>query len=598
MSKITREMRRGDTSHTREVTSILIFIFSVLGIFFFFPVLTSAVEQICSNIYRSDGTTETICTDKPTATVDTAPPQGDGTLSQSYSGAAGFNRNGVFGCNLTGSYSMSVGTLGAIGGAYVPVNDAAVTLNTGYLVYKECVLKEIVSNIRKAETAKTVAQTTRQFNAGRNGNPYFPVNLPKEVEARGQEVMLNAIRNGRLDALNPAFIDLIKQEVLRNYYAQTRNSSASLACSYAGSAEQLRSVLTGKPVAGFSLNDVLALADPNCIPLYAFNNANNLIMSDVAAGQQEMLTRLGWSNGIYGAEEVDEFGNRRTVTPGIFVGSTEQEALRAGFAQQQAANDIGQIVGSLFANVGIQLLNQNSGLLGLTQGSAGTPSYLDRVVADASAGLRDSAINAALQILLAAREVETAYIAAENATARALMDYMAKLRAAEQMCWNILIPKVREAAGAANCAKNSDGTETCSTSDGTSIKIATSTAASQAVITSQLGPLATTTASNNQASLAALNALDKLITDVTNSNSPNAQGIALSALDQLVAQKVLHTQYDQKAAEGRLIDVQNSAGAFVADTIKAWGDSKDPNVGWCNVNNPALVASWANKWKK
>lgn len=569
----------------------------MLGIFFILPNYANAAEQSCYTGYAQDGTPTKICIDAPAPPPETGPPQGSGTLTQTVGATMGFNRNGVYGCNVTGSYSMSVGTLGALGGAYVPVNDAAVTLNTGYLVYKECVIKEVIANIRKSETAKTVEATTKQFSTGREGGPYFPVRLQDDLVARGDEVMLNSIRNGNFNALNPAFMNDILREMQRSYYAQTRNRGASLACSYPGSTEQLKSVLTGRNVVGFSFNDILALTDPNCIPLYAFNNANNMLLNDVAAGQQEMLTRLGWSNGIYDVEQVDEYGNRRTVTPGTVVGSVAKEAVRAGFAQQQAANDIGQIVGFFFANIGIELLKQNSGLLGLTQSSAGTPSYLDRVVAESNASLRDSAINAALQILLAARQVELAYIEAENATARALLDYMAKLRAAEQKCWDLIIPAVKKETGATSCSANSDGTETCSTKDNSSIKIATSTSASQAVISEKIGPYATTTAFNNQTSLAALNALDKLITDVTNSNSPDAQGIALSALDRLVAEKILHTQYNQKAAEQRLIEIQNSAGNFIADTIKDWGDNKDPSVGWCNVNNPETIKMWAEKWK-
>ncbi|KKW07358.1 MAG: hypothetical protein UY39_C0015G0001, partial [Candidatus Kaiserbacteria bacterium GW2011_GWC2_49_12] len=38
-----------------------------------------------------------------------------------------FQRSGIFGCNQTAAYRMSVGALSAVGGVYVPVNDAAVT---------------------------------------------------------------------------------------------------------------------------------------------------------------------------------------------------------------------------------------------------------------------------------------------------------------------------------------------------------------------------------------------------------------------------------------------------------------------------------------
>src|SRR4051812_17105738 len=80
------------------------------------------------------------------------------TATADYSSTYAFQKDGVFGCNLNGAYSMSVGALSATGGAYVPVNDAAVTLNTGYLVYKECVLRGIVVRQREGVTSALTKQ--------------------------------------------------------------------------------------------------------------------------------------------------------------------------------------------------------------------------------------------------------------------------------------------------------------------------------------------------------------------------------------------------------------------------------------------------------
>ena len=65
-------------------------------------------------------------------------------------------RQGIFGCNQSGSYSMSVGTIAAKGGVYVPVNDASVTLNSGTIVYKECILRDVVNRQRENEVAKII----------------------------------------------------------------------------------------------------------------------------------------------------------------------------------------------------------------------------------------------------------------------------------------------------------------------------------------------------------------------------------------------------------------------------------------------------------
>lgn len=515
-------------------------------------------------------------------------------FAHSETASVGFSRQGIFGCNNVGGLSTSVGAFGAYQSSFVPVNDAALTLNTGTLVYKECVLRGLASRESDAATAGLVDQILTAFNTGRDGNPQFSTNLGEDQLAAMDEVTTNNFTNGRFDSLNPAFRDDVKRYVYRNYYVQTRNSNNSLACSYDGTPEQLKAVLKGKGTGG--ARDVLVLTDPNCIPLQAAYNAQTLNEGDQGARVNEMMTRLSWNKGVYDVETIDSNGIRRVSTPGFLAAGRVEQALGSGFRKQESANDIDQMVGSLFANVGTQILKQGVGLIGLTNSTAGKPSYLNQVVADANAGLRDSAINAAIQVLVAAKQVEMAFLDAENATANALASAIAKLRGAEASCWNLIIPKVKTFAGAANCTKNSDGSEACSSSGG-NMKIATTTTASQAVIDAKIAPLATTTAARIQASTAAVGAIDKLIAGVINSNSPDAQRTALQQLDALVAQKVLHTQYDQKAAEQQLQDVQNSVGGIVTDTIKGWGDSTDPNIGWCNVNNESVIKKWADKWK-
>ena len=98
----------------------------------------------------------------PNATVST--PNGNSTtigIPQGFSG--------IFSCNQNGAYAMSVGALGATGGVYVPVADASVELNTGTLVYKECILREVVDAEREAATAGFTQQATNNIQTGRNG---------------------------------------------------------------------------------------------------------------------------------------------------------------------------------------------------------------------------------------------------------------------------------------------------------------------------------------------------------------------------------------------------------------------------------------------
>lgn len=105
-----------------------------------------------------------------------------------------FRRQGVFGCSLNGSYSMSVGALSAVGGVYVPVNDAAVTLNTGYLVYKECVLRGVVDRQRENVSATLQRQQINTYAKGRDGQPYFSTDRKGERVEEADRVTLLSLR--------------------------------------------------------------------------------------------------------------------------------------------------------------------------------------------------------------------------------------------------------------------------------------------------------------------------------------------------------------------------------------------------------------------
>lgn len=513
--------------------------------------------------------------------------------------AAALSPRGIFGCNDAGAYSMSVGSISAMGGTFVPVSDAAVTLNTGYLVYKECVLRAEVNRLRENAIAQIVRDTTEQFNTGRtvfeNGlpvsAPMYPVNLSKDMAIIRDNSVTADLNGTALNALSPAFSRDVKTTIYRKYQASTQNPGGALACSYARSPEDLYAVQHGKEWNDF--NDVLMLGDSNCNPLYAEVNAENYVLANAAYKENLAMTKLGWNNGVY--DVVDSNGN--VVTPGFLVAGTLQQQLGAGFDMQKNANDIDQMLVSAFANIGNQILSGAvGGLMGLINN--GGSSSLNQIVADSSAGLKDSAINAALQILIAAREIQSSYLDAENGTGAVLFREIARLRGAESSCWDVIIPEVKKKAATGNCTQNSEGGQTCTGSF--SLKIATTTAFSQAVIDSPstgIASLATTTALRITSASQRLDAVDELIVDVQNSKDPNAQSTALQQLDAMVAEKQLNNQFDLRAAEQQLQDVNNSITNLVNDTIKNWGDNANVNVGWCNVNNPAVIQSWTDKWK-
>src|SRR5262245_33826751 len=63
------------------------------------------------------------------------------------------SNDGIFGCRGVGAQVANVGTTAVTGAVYVPVRDADVILNTGFLVYKECVLDGVSRKIAENLTA-------------------------------------------------------------------------------------------------------------------------------------------------------------------------------------------------------------------------------------------------------------------------------------------------------------------------------------------------------------------------------------------------------------------------------------------------------------
>lgn len=518
----------------------------------------------------------------------------DPTQTASPAPQSGFGSQGLFNCSKEGAYSVSSAAMDAVGGSYVPVNDAAVTLTTGYLVYKECVLSAMVANMRKNATAQLIQESTGQFLTGRNGGPMFPANLNQNMLALSDTVVANDLANGTYDKLNPAFRDDVKRAVQRSYDLETKDPSATLACSYGGSPEQLNAVLHGQGTDGAA--DVLVLTDPNCIPLEAYNNAASLRASRTAAAQNEALTRLSWNNGVY--DIIDGSGN--VVTPGFIVAGMIQQQLGSAFRQQESATDINQILGYTFANISRQILNAGlSGLQGLVNRIGGQPAYLTQVVQETSRGLQDSALNTGLQVLVAAQQNETRYLAAWNAIAGASVNAATSLRAAEKGCWDLIVPKVQTYAATGDCGS---GVSSASCTGPFGVRVATSTVFSQAAINSSpVLASASSTATEIVRSSAQLDALNQLLAGATNPASTTVQQAALRQIDTLVAGGTLRNQYQVQAAQQQAQNVQTSMSNFISDTVKHWGDdplnAADPTSGWCNVNNPDVIKMWANQWR-
>jgi hypothetical protein len=379
---------------------------------------------------------------------------------------AGFLRDGLFGCS-GGNYGMSVGTLQAIGGVYVPVNDAAVTLNTGYLVYKECVLDGVIVRMREAATAGIIRNVIGQATQGPDGRPQFVSNQEAEQRIAADKLITEMTKDTYTKSICSPYREKIKARMVRTYFAASRNVNAGLACSTGMTPTQMESFRSGDFTTG-GFEGLLDVAlDPNNSELGASILSEIRMASNLEKLAQENLNDWEYGNGfrsMYQDEELPtETGDsrvvRKVVTPGYIISQIVSQAVGSGFRQLENANEIDQIVNSLFSNLTSTIMSNTSGLTGLTQSIGGRPPYLDQLSTEASAGVRNAAANAALGVLSSTIAAEEAYNSTKKSSRNLLLQAQTQLQAAENRCWELIIPKVQAAASA--CSTNENGSSSC-----------------------------------------------------------------------------------------------------------------------------------------
>jgi hypothetical protein len=512
-----------------------------------------------------------------------------GATPQQITNSPTLSNDGIFGCLGQGARVANVGTTAAIGGVYVPVNDAAVTLNTGFLVYKECILDGVARKIAESSTAELGAQNLRAALSGRNGAAQFVQNVPEELRRQGNIMVINSLNDSNINTLCPAFKNTVRSAYARSYIQAQNQPNAAFTCSL--------------PTNPTSFWDTLAaLRDPKNNAYGASIIVKSQINRAIATNEYNQRERWIINNGFYDAtDNPDDPVGGRILTPGYIIAQSLQQVVGSGYRQLENATEIDQVVSNLFGGLTTQLISDTRGLTGLSQASNGQQSYLDRMVSQTAANVRTQAANAALSVIGAARQIEASYRQSKEGMATALSNAITQLRAAENQCWALIVPAVQQyaAAGQTTCVPNGfGGPQTCTTIPYTGqLHIATSTQFSQQIIDVNIAPVATTTIQEIRTSDATLAQLNQLIASVSNSASQSNQQQALLRLDTMVANRQIHTAADANNAATQRDNVVTAIAKLVDDTLKLWGDSPDTNAGWCNVNNPAVIQRWFDAWK-
>lgn len=503
--------------------------------------------------------------------------------------------NGLFNCNQTSAYGTSVGAFSAIGGVYVPVNDAAVTLNTGYLVYKECILRNVIKRQGEVVTAGLASKTIQIAQTGRGGAPLYAQDIPAEYSEANLRAVTLAQKDRVARRVNPA----VDRALLRSYINETVSPNVN-ACPYQNNGSIWNDIMVG-------------IGNQNC-------NSVGQYMAERSRQERFQATAIdclekewAWGRGWRGVNDNDpDSVCGKILTPPSVVQNSFQNTIDSPLRQAESANDIGQLISPLYSNLAAQALGDLKGLAGLLQPQGGQLSYLDRMVKQTSNNLQTAAINAAINTLNAVNGVESAYLAAKTALARKLETTIVQLRTAESQCWNTIISKVctSPVANDNTCTRTittttttpgagplGSGGNTQTTTETFTLQIATTTTASQSVIDAQISPVATQVAEDIKASESAVQMLAVLSSQAVSASTTLRQ-TALRQVDTLVSRGVLHSQYDLTQAQKQRDDASLLLTQLVQDTVESWVQSSDPVVGWCNTGEQSVLNSWIAKWKE
>lgn len=540
---------------------------------------------------------------------NTSEPVQVGTIKVAPDIERGFLREGLFGCSA-GEYALPTGTLTAIGGIYVPVNDAAVTLNTGYLVYKECVLDGVIVAMREAATAALVKSSLNYIIAGgENGKPLFPQNLKRYYADFENETVFEGLKEHTIGNVCAPFKQKVRITLAKEHLRKTQNPQSKFACNIGLSDTDHRALIKGKWQGWESF---IALGtNPQNNELGAYIQAKQVIDAKIAETVSERGELLSFGNGIISPEQIDQLPtdtddtrlSRTILTPGYLIARQLEQVAGSGFRQIESATEVDQIINALFSGIGNQILTSVRGLTGITESNRGKAPYLDQLSNEASARVRQSATNAALSALNSTLTTETGYNGLKKEIDTFIDKSIADLVSTEARCWELIEDAVDKIAF--KCVETEEReridpvtgvttTETvCIRQEPIPYTVATSTQFSTAAIEPEIKPLSNTIKEDVRNSDNALVLLGRLINDVRNTESQTIQRIALEKLDALIGNRAIHTAFDVKSVQEQKPNVESTVSALVEDTITEWGTGN----GWCNVENGSVVERWLNEWR-
>lgn len=249
---------------------------------------------------------------------------------------------------------------------------------TTALQLKEFTLDGIATSLAKKVLSQMVRSTIDWVNSGFNGSPAFITDLDQYLLNAADEIAGNFLVAANFSQLCRP-LQLPVRFILDLSYQKARNWQNGSQCTLSGAIGNVDSFLNGNFSDGGWTRWFEIVSEPQNNIYGATAIAESRMYASIRQEQENKERESDWSNGWLSIKDCSS-GKCITVTPGNVISEYLNFNLTVGQRTLIEADEINELVGAVFAQLGQQAISGVGGLLGMSYSPDGvTPSYLSQL---------------------------------------------------------------------------------------------------------------------------------------------------------------------------------------------------------------------------
>lgn len=290
------------------------------------------------------------------------------------------------------AHAQSVTVVGGVGTVQETISAAANVVMEAVnrsLEIKEFTLDNIAYGIARQALKSMTGSIVEWINSGFQGNPAFVQDLEAHLTDLGDKAAGELIYGSELSFLcSPIEINIRAALAVQQF----SEFEEQVQCTLTDVVDNIDSFYSGNFAAGGWPGWFELVTKPQNNPYGALALASAELNARVTTAQDLGETELAFGSGFLSFKECTPVDGKKrangepyeqclTVTPGQVIVGQLEEGLSYGGRSLIEADEINEIIGALFSQIGQQALTAAGGLSGLSRGnsSTGESSYLDRL---------------------------------------------------------------------------------------------------------------------------------------------------------------------------------------------------------------------------